>query len=238
MGAVAAERPGTSPGALVRRAFAWYSARARERRARIFRARLRPDASDRILDLGSGDGAHIASIVPFRENVVLADISSESLDRGRTRYGFDTVRLEEGDRLPFADGEFDVVFCSSVIEHVTVPKTELERYRAGRAFREVARASQRGFADEIRRVGKRYFVQTPYRYFPIESHTWLPFPVGILPRPAQIATIHVLNRFWPKKTSPDWYLLTRREMRELFPDAEIVAERSCGLVKSLIAVRA
>ena len=74
---------------------------------------------------------------------------------------------------------------------------------------------------------KTYFVQTPNKWFPIESHTWLPF-VGFVPRAAQLATIAVSNRFWIKRTSPDWHLLTAREMRTLFPDAEIRRERFLG----------
>ena len=50
----------------------------------------------------------------------------------------------------FSKGEFDVVFSNSVIEHVG----DLTRCRA--------------MADEVRRVGQRYFIQTPNRHFPID----------------------------------------------------------------------
>jgi len=32
-------------------------------------------------------------------------------------------------------------------------------------------------------------------------------------------------------------LVTRRELRQLFPDAELLAERFCRLIKSWVAVR-
>ena len=101
----------------------------------------------------------------------------------------------------------------------------------------MAKDSQKRFAEEIRRVGKRYFVQTPYKYFPIESHTWTPFIIVFFPRRFQVALIKFLNRFWPKKTNPDWNLLTIQNMRQLFPDSQIITERSFGFVKSIMAIR-
>ncbi|HYN82703.1 MAG TPA: class I SAM-dependent methyltransferase [Gemmatimonadaceae bacterium] len=66
----------------------------------------------------------------------------------------------------FATGSFDVVFSSSVIEHVG------------------DYATQRRMADEIQRVGKRYFVQTPNKRFPLEPHFLFPWfqylPLGAL----------------------------------------------------------
>ncbi len=46
--------------------------------------------------------------------------------------------------LPFKDKSYDIVFSNSVIEHVG----NLEK--------------QKQFADEVQRVGKSYFIQTPY----------------------------------------------------------------------------
>ena len=42
---------------------------------------------------------------------------------------------------------------------------------------------------------------------------------------------------WFKPSQPDFRLLTIKEMRALFPDAEIVIERYCGLVKSIVAIK-
>lgn len=44
-------------------------------------------------------------------------------------------------------------------------------------------------------------------------------------------------RWWPKKTTPDWNLLTIGEIREHFPDAEMAVERCLGLPKSVIAIK-
>jgi len=40
---------------------------------------------------------------------------------------------------------------------------------------------RRCFASEVRRVARSYWVQTPNRFFPIETHLWMPF-VHLLPK--------------------------------------------------------
>jgi ubiquinone/menaquinone biosynthesis C-methylase UbiE len=223
-------------GDLARQAAASYRASARARRATIFLQHLNPSDNDRILDLGGGDGSHIASIVPFRRNVWVADIQAPLLEKARRRFGFHTALLDESGDLPFSDAYFDIVFCSSVIEHVTVDKRDLRLYRSDRKFRRVALERQQKFANEISRVGKSYFVQTPYKYFPIESHTWLPVVIELLPRASKIAVIDFSNRFWIKWASPDWHLLSVSQVRRLFPNATLLFERSFGFRKSIMAI--
>ena len=137
------------------------------------------------------------------------------------------VVLASGLALPFRDRSFDVCFSNSVIEHVGDAR---------------ARAD---FAREVRRVAKRYWVQTPNRRFPLETHFvclflhWLPFHMtrrlirhfslwGWMTKASQVEVDEALRRLT---------LLDEREMRELFPDARIVKERFLGMSKSLIAVR-
>jgi len=66
------------------------------------------------------------------------------------------VQADATERLPFADGQFDLAYSSSVIEHVP-------------------RERRAAFASELRRVARGWFVQTPARSFPIEPHALLPF---------------------------------------------------------------
>lgn len=110
--------------------------------------------------------------------------------------------------------------------------------RPNKTFSRVAYERQAEFAAEIRRIGQRYFVQTPYKYFLIESHTWLPGVFVLLPRAWQIAVIDFLAGWRPKKTTSDWSFLTAREMAAFFPEAQIHRERSLGLTKSLLAIKA
>lgn len=213
---------------------------AREKRATLFREMFEIRSGAKILDIGSENGSAIAAVLrgtPAQpKNIYIADIDAARVEEGRARFGFMPVVIPESGRLPFEDGFFDIVYCSSVIEHVTVPKEEVWAVRSGSEFRRRARSSQRQLADEIRRVGKAYYVQTPDKWFPIESHTWLPF-IGYVPRTLQMRLIWFSNRYWVKRTDPDWCLLTIREMREFFPEAEVRRERFLGLPKSIMAIK-
>jgi hypothetical protein len=120
--------------------------------------------------------------------------------------------------LPFADGEFDIAFSNSVIEHVPADR-------------------QRAFAAEVQRVAKRYFIQTPNRYFPIEPHYQVPF-FQFLPERARRALNRRFTLGWQGKGHwEEITLLSAKDMKRLFPDAKIKRERLLGLTKSLMAVR-
>ncbi len=127
----------------------------------------------------------------------------------------------------FKDGEFDIAFSNSVIEHVGTYE------------------QQRQMAAEVQRVGKRYFVQTPNRYFPIEPHVLLPF-FQFLPFRLRVFLLTHFKSPWGWKISSrqeaiqyvnDIRLLTEKEFRSLFPGARIYKERFLGLTKSFIAYK-
>jgi len=119
---------------------------------------------------------------------------------------------------------------------VTVPKNQIWTLRSGSRFAQLATKRQQQLACEIARVGRQYFVQTPNKNFPIESHSWLPF-VAWLPRRLLVPLLKVSNRFWIKQTSPDFHLLQPEDFETLFPDARIERECLLGLTKSMIAIR-
>ncbi len=217
----------------------WIANRSRSRRSQLFFTALSPALDAKVLDLGGGKGRHFARHYPELTNVFIGDFNSDALDFAAKNFGYKTLLLDGSDRLPLDDKSFDVIFCSSVIEHVTGPKDEaVERFkRDGSFFRAEALKYQVKFAEEIRRTAKAYFVQTPYRYFPVEVHSWIPL-VGYLPSHIQWKVIRVFNRFWPRKDDrPDWSLLTPADMARLFPDARIHQEKFMGITKSIIAIR-
>ena len=216
------------------------SNRSRERRAELFKDNFLITCDTIILDLGSEKGTNIYRVLigtdAINKNIYIADINPVLVNEGYVRYGYQPVVLQEDGSLPFDDGFFDIVFCSSVIEHVTLPKNKIWNILSEKKFKNESLRRQKEFAEEIRRVGKQYFVQTPYKYFPIESHTWLPL-LGFLPRSLIVFTLRFTNLIWIKKTTPDWHLLSKSQMKYLFPDAQIIEEKICGLTKSIMAVR-
>lgn len=213
-----------------------YQAKCRRKRGEIFIQYLKPKEEDRILDLGGGEGAYISQMIPYKKNVYIADIDKIKLKKSVEK-GYKTLVLNEDGTIPYEDGYFDIIFCSSVIEHVTVDKKNIEAIQTNREFRDVALKRQKKLANEIERAGKSYFVQTPYKYFPLESHSRLPFFLVLLPRKLQIKIIKFFRKFWFARTTPDWNLLTVKDMKFLFPGAKIVKERAFFFTKSLMAIK-
>lgn len=226
------------PSTLLMSLFSWFSNRSRTRRAGLLKQAFPNLGELTVVDLGGGDGRHISQIIEAPGRVTVADIDIEALKKAEAK-GFRALRLGDGGvgELPFATQSVDLIFCSSVIEHVTLPKADAWETTDGSFFRSEAWKSQQQFANEIRRCARSFFVQTPHRFFPIESHTWLPVLIVFLPRPLLLRVLRVTNRVWPKQTMPDWRLFTVAEMSRLFPDADIVVERVLGFPKSIMAIK-
>jgi SAM-dependent methyltransferase len=178
------------------------AARARERRHARFFALLRLPAGARVLDLGCGR-------IGLRALEPGLDITGVDLVE-RPGYPGPFVRADAAVGLPFDDDRFDLVYCSSVIEHVAPPQ-------------------RAAFAAELRRVGRGWLVQTPAYSFPIEPHSLLPG--------AQWLPTSLRRRYWRLGAAGDWEdisLLRRRELEALFGAA--LPERVGPLVKSWVCV--
>lgn len=128
----------------------------------------------------------------------------------------------------YRDDAFDLVHSNSVVEHVgDWPRME-------------------AFAREARRLAPRYYVQTPYFWFPIEPHFSAPFFHWRSEQSRARALMRKRHGF--AERAPDVgaamrdvqhaRLLDKTQFRFLFPDARHLDERFAGLTKSLIAIRA
>jgi len=127
------------------------------------------------------------------------------------------------DKIPSAD----LVYSNSVIEHV-----------GGHWRRE-------RFASNVRSAAPHYWVQTPYRYFPIEPHFLFP-GLQHLPKFLQSAAIvrWPLGNYRPvrdvrlaTRSAMNIELLSITELSYYFFDGRIQKEIFLGVPKSIIAVR-
>ena len=182
------------------------SLRSRKRKLRLFREALRPTAETSILDVGvdeasfgeagghSGCGTHnfFEEYHPWRARITALGLHEGTAFRRR----YPEIAYVQGDAcaLPFADQSFDIVFSNAVIEHVG----DHER--------------QQLFVSEALRVGRRVFLTTPNKWFPVEVHTRLPL-VHWLPPAAAGRAYDLAGMRWAREN----HLLGRRDLRALFP---------------------
>ena len=150
----------------------------REERFNFFLETANIQKGSTILDLGGHDGSFFHNfknkINHLDLKIIIADVDRQALEVAKSR-GFETLLIEEDERIPIESQSIDMVFCNSVIEHITVPSSEIWTCADEEYFKNTSWKRQESFASEIIRVGKGYFVQTPHVDFIIEAHSWLPF---------------------------------------------------------------
>ena len=193
---------GTARGRARARIASPVAARARARRHARFFALTGVEPRMRVVDIGCGS-LGLRALEPELE-ITGVDLVP------RPTYPGPFVQADATTGLPFADGEFDLAYSSSVIEHVP-------------------RERRAAFAAEVKRVARGWFVQTPAFSFPLEPHALLPFAHWLPP---------ALRRpYWRLGAAGHWEdiaLLRRRELEALFGPAR--AERLGPLVKSWVCV--
>ncbi|AXV36714.1 MAG: hypothetical protein CIT01_00140 [Methanobacterium sp. BRmetb2] len=149
-----------------------------------------------------------------------------NLSKIETKYkNIKSVIGDGRDLKEFEDNEFDIVFSNSVIEHVG-------------NFED-----QKKMADEMKRVGKRYFLQTPNYYAPIEPHFFFPM-FQFLPTFIQIKMLQNFSLGYFKKTPlkenareivESIQLLKKNDIKKLFPEAIIEKEKvSCFTISFIV----
>jgi SAM-dependent methyltransferase len=194
----------------------------RKKRFRLFEEKIKSLSKPvTILDIGGtvrfwiDEGYHKKDILITIINV-LPEVS-----------GYSNIRVITADACDlsiFKDKAFDISFSNSLIEHLHTKDKQIK------------------MANEAMRVSKYFFIQTPNRYFPVEPHFKFPF-FQFLPRFLQIflqTKTSIINGVRYKKEYAvnivkEIRLLSKKEMKELFPKSQLHVERVLGLAKSFVA---
>jgi len=199
----------------------------RKERFKLFLRLMNPSASDTLLDVGGVPEFWTPYQQPV-ERIDALNLHEVSWRReDAPRHNIRTL-VGNGCSLAMPDKSYDIGFSNSVIEHVG----SWER--------------QRQFASELRRVARDLWVQTPAYECPLEPHFMAPF-IHYFPRPAQKKMARWCTLWgWIERPSREQInfmvettrLLRKSEMKQLFPDCEILTERLLWIIpKSYIAIR-
>lgn len=176
----------------------------------------------RILDVGGTNGYWESRGWNDRPDVHIVVVNLEAQDRRH-----DNIEPVVGDATSlasYADGAFNLIYSNSVIEHLRT----LE--------------AQEQMADEVRRFGVAYWIQTPNFWFPMEPHFLFP-GWQWLPTEARVALLRRRRVGWrgplPHRADAlravtEIRLLSRSELARLFPGGAIASETFFGLTKSWI----
>jgi hypothetical protein len=197
-----------------------YTYRFRQRRNAELKRRF-PDLEDmRILDLG-GTPVSWRTLGLRADHVTIVDLG----------------RVEDPDE-PWIDvicadacaggfGKYDLVFSNSLMEHLG------------------GHARRKQFADVVRESAPSWWIQTPYRYFPVEPHwifpgfQFLPFRMRLMIC-QNWSTLHSSDTRKDKAKASEFVasveLISSTEMRMYFPASEIWFERIAGIPKSVVAI--
>ena len=190
------------------------SQQARRRVFERFLEVMRPQPSDRVLDLGATSDAirpesnFFERLYPYKSQVVCAG-KEDASHLERLYPGTAFTRVTPGAPLPFATRHFDIVFSNAVVEHVGPP------------------ADQAAFLAEALRVARRFFIVTPNRWFPLETHTGLPLVHYCPPRVFRSLLRLTPLSYWASEQHLN--LLSVRSMRRLFPAATDVTVEHSGI---------
>jgi hypothetical protein len=184
---------------------------------------MRPSRGAKILDVGGlpelngvpGMWNHLNSV--FEVTLLNLPGTFSRYESRLTR----PYRLIEADACGSSEARhgFDIVFSNSVIEHVGGDE------------------KQKQFAEFVMTAGRRYWVQTPSPFFPLEAHCDLPF-WWCYPNRTRI----FLQERW--RLAGNEFLAKQMEttlpiskgiLRRLFPGCSIYTEKLAGFSKSFIA---
>ena len=157
----------------------------RRKRFAFFKSLIQsaPDTLN-ILDIGGTlefwvNSGFLADLLQIKEiNITLLNIKEYQSNHPNIKTAIgDATNLKQ-----FRDGEFDIVFSNSVIEHLFTYENQLL------------------MSAEIKRISKRFFIHTPNKYFPIEPHFQFPL-FQFLPLSIKVILIRNFKLGWRNKAA-------------------------------------
>ena len=209
--------------------FSRLSSISRARKLDLFSQMMKPAKGMKLLDIGAeinpgrDEVPQLIDIYPWKNNISVVNISEEHILTIKKCYPEIETVVCDACELPWSDKSFDIVYSNAVIEHLG----SFER--------------QKKMAAEIMRVGKRWFVTTPNRWFPFEFHmrlplvTWLPgrsyLRIGNI-----ISYNHLRGKYMINVRRKDLRLMSVSELKKCFPGSNIVKQRVTFMAETLIAV--
>lgn len=201
----------------------------RVQKLELFKKIVCPTEQMRVLDVGaeinpSGDrGLQLIDSYPWKSKVTAINTSPEHVKLIKKHYPEIEAVVGDARDLPWPDKHFDIVHSNAVIEHLG----DFE--------------NQKKMAAEIMRVGKRWFVTTPNRWYPFEFHLRLPF-VTWLPRHGYlwvgriVSYNHMRQKYVFGAKRSGTRLMSARELEQCFPGSKIIKQRVTFMAETLIVV--
>jgi ubiquinone/menaquinone biosynthesis C-methylase UbiE len=197
-----------------------FSTKMRKKRFSFFRAWLSAfEPPITILDVGGTESYWKMMALNDNNEINITLLNTIPVSSNDRRF---THVIGDGCNLGFHEKSFDVVFSNSVIEHVG-------------DF-----SAQQKMAQEARRVGRGYFIQTPNRDFFLEPHFLFPF-FQYLPINWRVwLLMHFRLGWFPRQNSirqarqivESIRLVNKTELMQMFPDGKCYTENVFGLSKS------
>ncbi len=177
----------------------------RKRRSILFKEIMKIKKEMKILDLGGQP--KIWNNIDLPLDITCLNLAGIAESTHKSHHKF-TYVVGDACRMPeFSPGQFDIVFSNSVIEHVGSLEKRIM------------------FASEVKRLCENYWIQTPYKYYPIEPHCRMPF-WWLYPEALRSKFIERWRKKLPvfAEAVNSTNVVTVREMKELFPDSTLIKE--------------
>lgn len=202
---------------------------SRKHKLALFYDVMKPTSKSKVLDIGAEiktDGSRGLQLIDsylWKSNITAVNLSVKHVSIIKRYYPEVEAMVADACELPWPDNYFDIVYSNAVIEHLG-------------SF-----GNQQRMASEVMRVGKRWFVTTPNRWFPFEFHlripliTWFPCRMYLLAGRI-ISYNHVSHKYKRGLNRFDLRLLTAKGLKRCFPTSRIIKQRVTFMPETLIAI--